>query len=514
MKKFGYLLVGLLMFGVAIKVSAASMAFSFTGSDSAVPLEEVNLTLKLTGASNETKVKAMAVELTFDETKLELLSITKHSSLGASFALTPNIGGKSFALVASADADYLVGDALVAVFKFKVKDTTASSSAVISFNTTSLTDDADAPIVPINTNSGHTININAKSTNNNLSALGVTGSVLSPDFSKDVTSYAVTVPFVNAAVTITATPEDSKSIVTGTGSKTLKVGVNTYNIIVTSESGTAKTYKLVITREEENGGPSSANLLDLSIAGVSLATEFNKNTILYTASAPSNLEKAVVSVKLENPKATYKVNGDLTLLPDKINAVEIVVTSEDKKTTKTYTVNIVKEKEVLTGLKSIKINNDNITLKKGERNYTYKVKNGIKSAEVEALAFDSDATVDISGTSGFKVGKNTVTIVVTESDGSKSTYSIEVTREALKEEGEKKKKDYTLLIVLGSLLLVLGICLVFVLRNEKKKKTNKQIAKSSIPEPDMQDLPEIPVMRKSPVILENEITTNQNDDTE
>ena len=50
---------------------------------------------------------------------------------------------------------------------------------------------------------------------------------------------------------IEATKEDNKASITGTGTKNLNVGENTFNVTITAEDGTTSTRTIIVTRKEE-----------------------------------------------------------------------------------------------------------------------------------------------------------------------------------------------------------------------------------------------------------------------
>ncbi len=89
-----------------------------------------------------------------------------------------------------------------------------------------------------------------KSSNTNLSALTVSPGTLSPNFSKTTKSYSMSVAEDQTKITVSATPEDSKSTVTLNGvQKNLQPGANTVKITVKAEDGTTKVYSIVVTRQ-------------------------------------------------------------------------------------------------------------------------------------------------------------------------------------------------------------------------------------------------------------------------
>ncbi len=91
-----------------------------------------------------------------------------------------------------------------------------------------------------------------KSTNNMLKSLSVEGYEISPKFDKDVNEYSVTVPSTVETIKISAKKADSYASIDGTGEKTVEEGVNTFEIVVTSETGVSNTYKLTVNVEDQN----------------------------------------------------------------------------------------------------------------------------------------------------------------------------------------------------------------------------------------------------------------------
>ena len=91
-----------------------------------------------------------------------------------------------------------------------------------------------------------------KSTNNKLKSLSVEGYEISPSFDKDVNEYSVTVPSTIEKIEINAKKADSYASLDGVGEKTVEEGVNTFEIVVTSETGVSNTYKLIVNVEDQN----------------------------------------------------------------------------------------------------------------------------------------------------------------------------------------------------------------------------------------------------------------------
>lgn len=91
-----------------------------------------------------------------------------------------------------------------------------------------------------------------KSSNANLSSLKVNGQEVSG------TGYKITVPYGTSSATISATPQDSKARVSGTGTKSLSVGTNKFTVTVTAENGASKGYTVTVVREARQNTVTSA----------------------------------------------------------------------------------------------------------------------------------------------------------------------------------------------------------------------------------------------------------------
>ena len=91
------------------------------------------------------------------------------------------------------------------------------------------------------------------STDANLLNLSVSEGVLTPAFDSLVYNYTVNVGYQVQSEVITATTSDRKASISGTGTKALQVGRNSFPVTVTAEdSVTTKTYTVEITRAADS----------------------------------------------------------------------------------------------------------------------------------------------------------------------------------------------------------------------------------------------------------------------
>lgn len=122
-------------------------------------------------------------------------------------------------------------------------------------------------------------------------------------------------------------------------------------------------------------------------------------------------------------------------------------------------------------IKSLIIKGYEIDFDPHKFDYSIKVKNSVKSLDLEVILNDSNASYEIIGNENFKVGENTVKIVVTAEDGSTSTYTIEVDRKKASEEVEKEEnKSSKAVIIILIILVIIGLIYVIFKDDEEEDK--------------------------------------------
>lgn len=90
------------------------------------------------------------------------------------------------------------------------------------------------------------------SKDNNLKSLSIEGANISPTFSKDITDYKVELGANTTSIIIKASTNDSKAHVMGTGTFEVTEGDNKFQIVVTAENGSTKTYNLIASVIDPN----------------------------------------------------------------------------------------------------------------------------------------------------------------------------------------------------------------------------------------------------------------------
>ena len=90
------------------------------------------------------------------------------------------------------------------------------------------------------------------SKDNTLKSLTVGNYELIPEFDKETLEYSVSVPSNIEKITLEAAVNDNAATLTGTGEKEVSEGDNIFEIIVTAENGSQKTYKVNVKVEDPN----------------------------------------------------------------------------------------------------------------------------------------------------------------------------------------------------------------------------------------------------------------------
>ena len=167
-----------------------------------------------------------------------------------------------------------------------------------------------------------------RSKNNNLKALAIDKGTI--EFNKNTTSYLVKLEHEINEITITASVEDSKARISGTGTKTLKDYVNEFKIVVTAENGSTKTYVVKVARKDEAGnyGKLSTDNSVKSISVTGFDIKFNKDTKKYNVLIDEEVNEVEIKVTPNDSKATVTIENN-TDLKVGLNKVVVKVTAEN-----------------------------------------------------------------------------------------------------------------------------------------------------------------------------------------
>lgn len=263
--------------------------------------------------------------------------------------------------------------------------------------------------------------------NNYLSSITLSEGTI--DFDKSKTTYEIK-NINGSTIEIGANAESSYAKLSGdTGKKNLKLGLNTFKITVTSESGVNRIYTLNIYRNDNRDKTNT--LSSLEVENNKITPEFNKNTVSYTLTVKKDVTSVKINATLESDKSSFnKGYGPRTVnLNYGVNNVVIKVTSESG-AVKTYTIKITREDDRSSNnyLKSLNVSSGDFTFNKKTLNYSFTVPNEVTSLKVFAAAEDTKSTVSGVKTYNLKEGLNKITITVTAENKQTRTYTLQVTR--------------------------------------------------------------------------------------
>lgn len=261
---------------------------------------------------------------------------------------------------------------------------------------------------------------------------------------------------------------------------TLKKGEEITRIGKGSNGWSKVTYKgttayissslLTTTKPEEKSN--NVNLKSLEIEEQELSPAFSPETTSYTIQIAEEVTKLEIKAEAEDEKATVTIKGNEELKEGE-NIITITVTAEDG-TTKNYEIKVAKSANGVEklGLTSLKIKDTSIaTMFKPEvYNYEIDIKD-VTELEIEAIANDETATVEILGNENLQEGENIITIIVSAKEGEeKVTYQIKANK-VIKavEEGKKIDSKIYLYTAIGAVILIaLIIVIVYTIKHRNQ----------------------------------------------
>lgn len=326
----------------------------------------------------------------------------------------------------------------------------ASSYSVSASNTTA---DADSNV---------TISITADDCKGNLSVSCSNGNLSSGSVSVENNTQTVTVTVgKSGTTTVTVTPVDLISVSTG---EALSEGAKSVNITINEKQPEPKPDPEPDPKPEQPQVSNNANLRDLGFTPNDFKG-FKADTLSYRVTVPNDVTSVTVYATPQDGGATWTASGNAKNLEVGTNKITVTVTAADKTTKKEYliyierqaakeeevTPNVIEEKpedkKEYKGLQAIILDEkDNIYLspefKTNIYSYKLKVTGDLKSINLKANAFDSNAKVKIEGNENLVDGENLITITVSFDDSDKNfVYKITVYKNA--EEKEDSDKENT-----------------------------------------------------------------------
>ena len=435
-----YLIITLILSLVCvINVNAATGRISLRASSTSVAVGSTT-TVTVT-CSSSTSLNSCQYSLKYDSSKLKITSGDSSQAWYDQDA-SPNTKNVSFTVKFKVIVNsYELGD-----YNGKELSTTTGSVTIKGYTPTK-----------DNTSSGSSSSSSSKpitySTNNNLKSLTISTGELSPKFSKDKTEYTVSLDSTIEKITVKASPEDSKAVVSGAKEYSLGLGSNKIEIVVTSEKGTKKTYKITINVLDKN--PIEVTLNDKKY------TVIKQKKLLTKPSGYTEKEIVINNTKVP---AFYSEALDYTLVGLKDESSNINLYSYDEKTNKyskyveysfdSVKLSLLEPDEVLKGYikTNVTINNNEVT--------GYKLNKGSNYTIIYALNLDTGE----KGWYSYEKTENTV-----------QKFSSEIMDAML----EDNAKSDEIIKILMSVILVLALLIIIVSATKTKKKSVKKENKSN-----------------------------------
>ena len=313
-----------------------------------------------------------------------------------------------------------------------------------------------------NNNSSNNNQNNNLSTNNNLKEIKVDGYNLTR---VDGNNYTLEVMNNVENINISATAEDSKAKVTGTGSHKLQVGENNIEVIVISESGAQNKINVKVTRKDGYYLEDLDSILkDNSIKNINIKLKKDSKITTKNLESIKNSKKVVTLNYYDNNKKllySWIINGkELKNPTDFITTVSFTSKYTDKiGSLSNYAdgmyIHLDQDAKLPTGIK-LKVyvgdkykNKDTINIYYYDKDKMVLIKDNIK---VE----DDYITYDVSNSNDHFITKAKLenTQVVT---------------------CEKTKSPITIIIVIIVIVLIVGFIVLYILKKKKSKSVSEEI---------------------------------------
>lgn len=299
-------LIVVLMLVFAPKVNAASASIRVSSNQSKV-IVGGTFTTTVT-ISSGSPIAAWEFSLNYDSSKVTLVSGTPSVLESAS---NTNKYSASYTYTFKAKAS---GSTNISVKNYRVAD----------WNETSMGVSAGTSNVRVITQAEYEASL---SKDCNLKSLSIDGATLSPEFNSNTTEYSIELEPGITKINIKAEKSDSKSSVNGIGEKEVSEGLNTFDITVTAENGSSKTYKLNVTVKE-------LSPINVKIDNKNYTVVRKRENLI----APQNYSEVDVKIGEEDVPGYSSDITKLTLvgLKDEDGNIKLYIYDRKKNTYKTY----------------------------------------------------------------------------------------------------------------------------------------------------------------------------------
>ena len=260
-----------------------------------------------------------------------------------------------------------------------------------------------------------------------------------------------------------------------TGTSTDKVnGYVWYRVSYNGATKYVASYLLTNTKPEEEKKSDNAYLKSLTIEGQELTPVFNKETTAYTLQLTDDITELNIKAETEDEKASVSIQGNKEL-KEGDNKVTVSVSAEDG-TIKIYEITATKTEKTALGLKTLGIKDSDISSMFKTDTYEYEIYiKDVDKLEIEAIANDETATVEILGNEDLQEGENTITIIVSSQDGKENvTYQIKANKiianaNTIADTTKEINPKIYLYIGIGAVLLItLVIVIIYTIKHRNE----------------------------------------------
>lgn len=382
-----------------------------------------------------------------------------------------NISSSDNSIFSGGDSKWIENDTVAVTF-------TAKSAGRVNINV--------APTTGISNSKGEIIKLSSKSiqltsyipralsSDNYLSSLSVDGVDIVPSFDKDTTNYIVDLEAGTTKININAEKANKYASVSGTGEVEVKEGSNDIEVIVTAENGSKRTYKITAVVKEFDP-------IKVSINGSDFTVVRKKEELV----KPDFYEETTVSIDDNVIPAFYSSKTGYTLvgLKDVTGDVHLYIYNKNTKSYESYI--------------SLEFNKMNLIISEADESKLPKgfVKDTITINKQEVLCYKNN---ELGITLIY--GKSIMT-------GEENFYEFENTDLTIQKFNfdaynklDEKITLYTYVILgLGGLTLLMLLCLIISVVNNKNKLKHEKVELEKTMNLDITTLKNAPEMSKKEV---------------
>ena len=419
MKKYLIILGAFLLLPFSVKAASANIDFTSSNKNAGVG-NTINVTATVSSSS---PIGYYEYTLDYDNEALELIDGNPYNVERSNNDNTKNFKKE---------------------FKFKILKSGNLSIGAKSYAVTTYKDDDNMSVTinPLKISSSSVKQ--SASTNNNLSSLSIEGYKISPTFSKDNTNYVLKIEDDISEINVLATASDSRSTIKGDGKRVLADGENKIEVIVTSQSGSEKTYTITVTLVEKNP-------IKVKVGGV----EYTVLRTLGSLEKPNGYKEVKIKIKEKDISALTSDKTGLTLvgLKDKDGNASLFIYDKDENSYYKYS-------EISIGKLTI------VPLKPSKKPYGYEIyTETINGEEIDCYKLSGDSNYSLI------YGLNTET-------GKKNWYSYDNKENTLQIYNFKVDDFYkdkinstkTLIYILSGTTLLFGIVTIALAIKKSKKR--------------------------------------------